>query len=356
MISKIREIATKYGRIMLAALLCVAIGFSLNVVTKSVRTYKIFDGSKTLTVRMMSDNVRDALKAVSLKSDDYEILNSNKKNGFINVKIGYKFPVNIVVGDKTVSVKTTKTTVSDVLKLAGFDIDGYDLVEPTADTVISEKCTIKYSDVDFVKGTYKEAIPCALETVYSSEKMVGDNSVIQGTDGQKEVHYTTKLVNGEKVETVVDSVVVLSNAVNGKQIIGTAKPKTPTATAVKTSNDVSVVSTLSHSPIELDANGNPIKYTKKLSVQATGYTYTGHRCSTGVAPQPGYIAVNPKVIPYGTKMYIKSADGSFTYGYAVAADTGGFIKSRPTNVDLFFATRSACVNFGRRNVEIYIIG
>ena len=89
--------------------------------------------------------------------------------------------------------------------------------------------------------------------------------------------------------------------------------------------------------------------------RATAYTYTGHNCATGVAPQPGYIAVNPKVIPYGTKMYIRTADGSFIYGYAVAADTGGFVTSHPTGVDLFMSTRSACVSFGVRNVEIYIL-
>ena len=54
-------------------------------------------------------------------------------------------------------------------------------------------------------------------------------------------------------------------------------------------------------------------------------------------------------------MYIKTADGSVIYGYAVAADTGGFVKNHPTGVDLFMSTRSACVNFGVRNVEIYIL-
>ena len=54
-------------------------------------------------------------------------------------------------------------------------------------------------------------------------------------------------------------------------------------------------------------------------------------------------------------MYIKTADGSFVYGYAVAADTGGFIKNHPTGVDLFMSSKAACVNFGVRNVEIYIL-
>ena len=125
---------------------------------------------------------------------------------------------------------------------------------------------------------------------------------------------------------------------------------------VRTSADVNDISTLSVPfTIELDDNGNPVNYKEKRVARATAYTYTGNNCSTGVAPQPGYIAVNPKVIPYGTKMYIKSADGSIIYGYAVAADTGGFIRNYPTGVDLFFTTEGACVNFGVRNMEIYIL-
>ena len=128
------------------------------------------------------------------------------------------------------------------------------------------------------------------------------------------------------------------------------------ASTVKSSASVTSVSTLTPaSPIELDENGNPVNYKSKITARATAYTYTGNKCSTGVAPQPGYIAINPNYIPYGTKMYIKTADGSIIYGYAVAADTGGFIRRYPKGVDLFMSSESACRSFGVRSVEIYIL-
>ena len=162
-------------------------------------------------------------------------------------------------------------------------------------------------------------------------------TLVNGKNGVSQVNYTAKVINGVTVETVVNSTVTLSNPVNRRQVIGA----TTTSVATATSSSVSCISTLSpSSPIELDANGAPINYTKKMTVQATAYTYTGHNCATGVAPQPGYIAVNPRVIPYGTRMYIVSSDGRFVYGYAVAADTGGFTSSRPNNVDLFMATKT----------------
>ena len=148
---------------------------------------------------------------------------------------------------------------------------------------------------------------------------------------------------------------VVKSAVNGRKIIGTRKAAAK-STAAADNSSFKGVSTLTPTlNIEFDKNGVPLNYKSKMVSRATAYTYTGHNCATGVAPEPGYIAVNPKVIPYGTKMYIRTADGSFIYGYAVAADTGGFVSNHPTGVDLFMSTRSACISFGVRNVEIYIL-
>ncbi len=172
-----------------------------------------------------------------------------------------------------------------------------------------------------------------------------------GSEGLKTVYYTEKMVNGVCVEKNITGSEVVTEAVNAQLTVGNK------TTAVNTSSSVNCISTLTPSaPIQLDANGVPVNYKSKMTVRATAYTYTGNKCSTGVAPQPGYIAVNPKVIPYGTKMYIKTVDGKYIYGYAVAADTGGFIKKHPTGVDLFFPTESACQSFGVRYAEIYILG
>ena len=97
-----------------------------------------------------------------------------------------------------------------------------------------------------------------------------------------------------------------------------------------------------------------------LRGKGTAYTnengLAGKYTSTGMLAQVGVVAVNPKVIPYGTKLYITTADGSITYGYCVAGDTGSFYKSRPdTIVDLFYNTAAECYAFGRRDVVVYIL-
>lgn len=340
-------------RLPLIAVLLIASIASTAFLQLSVNTVRIFDGEEIYTVRTLVGGIADAIDSVKLKSNNYKILSTNTQGRVTDVSLAYVFPVYITVGDSTVEFLTEKGTVQEILANAGYNIDEYDMVEPSRDTLITKTAYIDYTDISYEKGSYTQAIPCTVESVYSDKLEAGKTQVLSnGTDGLQNVEYTTKFVNGVAAETTVDSVTTVTNAVNGKTMVGTKK----TPTAVTTSAKVGGVSTLSpSSPIELDANGSPIKYKSVMTVQATAYTYTGHRCATGVTPQPGYIAVNPKVIPYGTKLYIKSADGRFVYGYAIAADTGGFIKSHPTNVDLFFATKAACSQFGRQNVQIFIL-
>jgi 3D (Asp-Asp-Asp) domain-containing protein len=54
-------------------------------------------------------------------------------------------------------------------------------------------------------------------------------------------------------------------------------------------------------------------------------------------------------------MYIVSADGRYVYGYCIAADTGGFIHDVDWTVDLFMNSTEQCINWGRRDVIIFIL-
>ena len=336
-------------RMPLMALLLVASICAATLLFGTVNTFTVTDGEKTHKVHTLSTDVSDAMKIAGFSSDKYRVLNVNAKDNITNIALAYTFPVYITVGDKVVETSAIESTVGEILKNEGFVVDQHDMVEPSLDTVVSDTAYIDYTNIDYVTGSYTEVIPCNVKTVYSSKLDAGTTTLTDGKDGEEQVNYTAKIVNGVTVETVVNSRITLSAAVDGTKTIGTKKA------AVTTSESVKTVSTLASPVIELDENGNPVNFKKHITVQATAYTYTGNKCSTGVAPQPGYIAVNPNIIPYGTKMYIKSSDGSYIYGYAVAADTGGFIKSRPNNVDLFMSSKAACAAFGRRNVEIYIL-
>ena len=104
--------------------------------------------------------------------------------------------------------------------------------------------------------------------------------------------------------------------------------------------------------------GEKLTYTDTMQVRATGYTHTDAGCdlitSTGTTVHVGTVAVDPRVIPYGTRMFIVSNDGSYIYGISVAEDCGGAIKK--DRVDLYFPTTWECFQFGRRDCTVYFLG
>lgn len=91
-------------------------------------------------------------------------------------------------------------------------------------------------------------------------------------------------------------------------------------------------------------------YRYKMTVEASAYTWGGGASgltSLGLTPRKGIVAVDPRVIPYYTKMYIPG------YGMAMAGDTGGAIGGH--RIDLFMNSLWECYQWGRRDVEIYIL-
>jgi len=83
-----------------------------------------------------------------------------------------------------------------------------------------------------------------------------------------------------------------------------------------------------------------------ITFEATAYTWTGYRTTTGTWPSRGTVAVDPRVIPLGTELHIEG------YGAAVAADTGGAIQGQ--KIDLYMDSEHECLQWGRRKVEVQI--
>jgi len=109
-----------------------------------------------------------------------------------------------------------------------------------------------------------------------------------------------------------------------------------------------VVSQVTVAPTPAAAPSRASETSRTLTVVATAYTYSGHRTFTGTVPSRGTVAVDPKVIPLGTRLWVEG------YGPGVAVDTGGAIRGR--KVDLFMESRGECLNFGRRVVMVRILG
>ena len=84
-----------------------------------------------------------------------------------------------------------------------------------------------------------------------------------------------------------------------------------------------------------------------LVMECTAYTWTGQRTKSGTWPAVGTVAVDPKVIPLGTRLWIEG------YGEAVALDTGGDIQGQI--IDLYMDSYQECIEWGRRQVEVRVM-
>ena len=106
------------------------------------------------------------------------------------------------------------------------------------------------------------------------------------------------------------------------------------------------------------ASGAPAEYKKELSVRATAYApgphdnaQWGNKTYLGTQVRPGIIAVDPRVIPLGSRVYIQYPDGHGDY--AIAEDTGGAIKGN--RIDIAKSTVKEAQNFGIQNVKVFVI-
>ena len=100
---------------------------------------------------------------------------------------------------------------------------------------------------------------------------------------------------------------------------------------------------LTAAPTQVDAPSAPLASGQTLTVVATGYALTG-QTATGLQTAWGVVAVDPAMIPLGTRMTIPG------YGEGVAADVGHAVRG--ATIDLWFPSRQQALAWGRRVVTI----
>lgn len=342
------------GMVMVTTLVAYAASGSQNEIM-------ITDGEKTFGFTTYCQTAEEILSDADITLLSGDEVDLQLENGMGSLTVYRAFPVYITVGDDTVMLNMARGTVADALERAGIALGEYDICNMSLDTVLTGESYIDIVSVGYTTASYEEVIPFTTKVEYSASLAKGEEKIVtNGVNGLKTVTVKQKIENGVVTGTEVVSSVVTKEAVAQTKLIGTktaSAAKKPSAQTSASSRLPSCISTLTPpASLTLNANGIPTSYTKSMTFRASAYTSSsGAKCSTGVRAQPGYIAVNPSIIPYGTKMYIVSNDGKYVYGYAIAADTGGFAKRNPYMVDLYFPTESQCNTFGIRNVTIYFL-
>ena len=156
---------------------------------------------------------------------------------------------------------------------------------------------------------------------------------------QKQIIKKVKYIDGKAKDSTVVSEKVTKKPVNEVTLIGTKGAATTGGAGTFT-----------------DENGVTVAYKEVFTGSGTAYTApAGAGTATGVPAYHGGVAIDPNLIPYGSKLYVVSTDGSMVYGYCTAVDTGGFCDDGSAIVDVFYNTYDECVNWGRRDVNVYVI-
>ena len=232
--------------------------------------------------------------------------------------------------------------VASALEAANLTLGKEDYTDVPLDQALTEGLVVTVSRVTYEETQETEAVAYSTKEEKTDSLYEGETKVkTEGVEGERTIVYRNKMVNGKVVETEEISNEVTTEPVDKVVLVGTKKKPSGYASI---SSDGTLI----------DHNGNRVSYKKAFTGRCTAYTGGGWT-ATGRPAQYGNIAVNPDVIPYGSKLYICSQDGSVVYGYAIAADTGGFASKGYIMADLYFDTYEECANFGVRNMTIYVL-
>lgn len=315
---------------------------------------KIYDNSNNYKVYKANGLVEDALKQCGIELLDGDVISCEMNQEIyegMDIVITRAFPVTVRADGQVMKINIACGSVSDVLDKAVITVDDDDIISKPLDTPVTKGMTIKITRVEYKERQVTSKIKFTTKTEKDA-KLYEDQSKIKqkGADGEKITTYKDKYVDGKLKNSTAIKTDITKEPIEQIKLVGT-KSRGYAASGIKT------VSWLTP-PSSLKLKGNvPTSYKRKITGTASAYS-GGGRTATGKSAQPGYIAVNPRQIPYHTKMWIVSNDGRFVYGYASAEDTGGFVNwggNSSTICDLYFPTTSSAYAFGRRSITIYIL-
>lgn len=248
--------------------------------------------------------------------------------------------VTLVVKGEEKQIVTFKSNVEDLLKEQGVKFDSNDIISEDLNSRLKDGMSIEV--VDVVIETIKESksINYGVEFIEDSNLVKGTTMVSQdGVNGVNNLVYTLTYHNDQLIE---------------KKFIEESVTVEPQNKIVKkgTKNEVQIASSRGASSrtniTRLSMTNNNVSNNKHMRVIATAYSGDSIT-STGTTPKWGTIAVDPSIIPYGTRVYIPQFDMTF-----IAEDTGSAIRGN--KIDIFMPDASRVSNWGRKTIDIYIVG
>ncbi len=324
----------------------------LTLCSLSLTVFALFS---TLSVVYVSDSAGSSRMLITRVEDPDELMDlsgivANEEDvvyytafsgNLASLSIQRAEPVTVYADGETHVARMVGGTVADALESSGITLGEHDYTEPSLHSEADAQTPITVHRVEYRDTVTQEAIPFETEYVYTSlyyRNKRRTTTVQQGYEGILEITNRERVVDGE---------------VESSQVIASNVAKKPRNTIIKAYKAGAPVSPRTGPEI---VNGAPASYSAVYTGYATGYSSRGGRGASGLGLGYGTVAVNPNLIPYGTKLYIASTDGRFVYGYAVATDTGGALLNGSCLVDLYYESYSEALMNGVQQVRVYVVG
>ncbi|GIN64495.1 hypothetical protein J27TS8_44880 [Robertmurraya siralis] len=308
---------------------------NLKVEWKPAKQVQMVKENEKKQVWTTANTVEEFLKEQNVSLNEHDKIqpkiDTEIKND-LQIKIDRAFSVTLNDGGKEKQVWSTSTTVADFLSQQEIKLNELDRVEPNMDETVKEDAIINVIRVEKVTDVVEEPVRFAVVTKQDSKLAKGtEKTVTSGQEGLLKKEYEVVLENGKEVSRKLLNESTLKE--KRDQVVAVGTKAVAQTVSRGTNNNVSREFTVSSTAYTANCNG------------CSGITATGYNLKAN--PGAKIIAVDPRVIPLGTKVYVEG------YGYAIAADTGSAIKGN--KIDVFFSSQSAAYRWGRKNVKIKIL-
>jgi len=305
--------------VILLAVLAVSIFFLME------KSISIADEGQIYTIHTFKNTVGDLLEDEGITIATGDLVEPGLESRLENdqtIKITRAFDICIKFDKQQKIVHSTPITVKDAIHAAGISMGANDVVSVPLDQMINKAQSITVSRITYDYVVHEASLAAPVERKEDRTLERGITKTVQkGRDGLVENTYKVTYKDGVKISAEVFS----------SKVVREAKSKVVAYGTITTAS----------------RGGSTFEFDRALMVTATAYTATSSHTASGTDPQVGTIAVDPSVIPLGTKVYVVG------YGYAVAEDTGGAIKGN--KIDVYLDSNSACLQWGVKKVKIYIL-
>jgi len=293
------------------------------------KAHKVTTFSSTYAEVLMKENVVVGSKDKAVPSLDSKVENGSSINIIRAVK------VRIAVDGKSLDVESAEANVGDMLAAEGVKLAAQDKVSPSKDSKLKDGTEVAVVRVNTSNITQVSPVEYATVVKNDSSILKGVKKVVQaGQAGEKSAVFKVTYENGAEVS---------------RDLVSETVTKEPVQQIVATGTSVAVAKTATAS------RGGDFSASKVINMKTTAYnsaeTGSNITASGAVAVRnaSGYstIAVDPSVIPLGTKVYVEG------YGYAIAQDTGGAIHGNI--IDLYFNSMGEVNAWGVKYLNVYIL-